>query len=481
MAFGLVLTGCAAINAPLNQPLAKGVNGPLVDPVNVSETDGEIWVGLAFSGGGMRASAFAAGMLEALRDTTQGAGDDDGILSDVRLVSGVSGGSVTAAWFGLKGAGGLAGYRDRFLVRDAEKYMAKSIYNPITIASGLSGGANGRSTYGRFLDETLFHGATFGDLSRQSRVTTWINASDIANQTTFLFSPETFDALCSDLSSYPLSDAIAASSAFPLVFSPITLESHAGTCGYNEPDWLTAARYNPEATGAMKSHAAALETYAAGDPVRYVKLLDGAITDNFGTTGLAVERARAQLPFAPLSAQEAVKLRRMLFLVANAGVQTDYSWTRNLRGPGGVQLAMAIASSAMASASRTGYDAMRLQLDKWQADLVEYRCALPASEVRRLRGSTRGWDCRDLKFFVGEVSFQGLPEPMKQKLDTIPTRLQLPVDQVDLALEAGRMATRQNPELNGFLRSTNRYGRARQLADAAGNIPGARRITPIKN
>ena len=65
------------------------------------------------------------------------------------------------------------------------------------------------------------------------------------------------------------------------------------------------------------------------------------------------ERARAQVPYAPLTAEEAVKLKRMLFLVANAGVDKDYDWTQKVAGPGGVNLAMSIATSAMSAASRS--------------------------------------------------------------------------------------------------------------------------------
>lgn len=474
------LAGCAALNPPLNEVLPEGRNLSLVETEAVAAAADDIYVGLAFSGGGMRASAFAHGMLEELRAATATGDDPDGILSNVRLVTGVSGGSVTAAYFGLHGPKGVSRYRDTYLIKDAEKYMANSPINPITIAKGLSGGANGRQTFGRFLDETLFHGATFGDLRKRSRIKTWINASDVANQTTFLFSPETFDALCSDLSNFPISDAVAASAAFPLVFSPIVIETHRNKCSYTEPDWLTAARFNSEATYAMQAHGAALESYAQSQDVKYVKLLDGGITDNFGTTGLAVERARAQVPYAPLTAQEAVKLKRLLFLVADAGVQQDNKWTQKLRGPGGVNLAMSIASSAMSAASRTGYDAMRLQLDKWQADLVEYRCSLSRGEVARLRGTAAGWDCKDLKFFVGLISFKDVPKGMKRKLDDIPTRLRLKTEEVDLAIEAGRIATRTNAEFNGFLVASDRGG------DAPGErvrrqIPaGARLIVPVK-
>ncbi len=476
-ALGIALGGCAAWNQPLNRPLG-GANLPLVEEA-APEGDGALYVGLAFSGGGMRASAFAYGMLEELRVRGVGTGTPDGLLDHVRLVSGVSGGSVTAAQFGLYGPKGLDGYRERYLVTDAEKYMANSAFNPVTIARGLAGGANGRATFGRYLDEVLFHGATFGDLRRKSRIKTWINATDMANNTPFLFSPETFDALCSDLSALPISEAVAASAAFPLVFAPVVLAAHQRKCAYKEPDWLTAARFNPEATAAMKAYARALESYARPDEVRFVKLLDGGITDNFGTTGLAVERARAQAPWAPMTPAEAVRMKRMLFLVANAGVEKQYGWTQKVQGPGGAGLAMSIASAAMSSASRSGYDAMRGELRRWREDLVEWRCALPVAEVRHLRGTLDGWDCQDVKLFVGEASFEGLPPGMQTELNKVPTRLRLTPDQVDLVIGAGRLATRASPELNGFLASLD--GNAVDDRIRHGQGAGARRIAPVGN
>ena len=183
-----LLAGCAAWNAPQNTALADGKNLPLVEINSESIGDGEVYVGLAFSGGGMRASAFAYGMTEALRAAGVTKATPNGLLDHVRLVSGVSGGSVTAAQLGLWGPRGLQGYRERYLVTNAEKYMANSVLNPLTLIRGIAGGANGDS-FARYVDEALFKGATFGDLRNRSRIKTWINASDIANSTPFLFSP----------------------------------------------------------------------------------------------------------------------------------------------------------------------------------------------------------------------------------------------------------------------------------------------------
>jgi NTE family protein len=167
----------------------------------------------------------------------------------------------------------------------------------------------------------------------------------------------------------------------------------------------------------------------------------------------------------------------MLFLVANAGVDKDYDWTQKVQGPGGVNLAMSIATSAMAAASRSGYDSMRGELRLWEAELIEWRCALPMSEVRKLRGSTQGWDCKDVKLFVGEASFASLPTALRDRLDAVPTRLKLPTDQVDMVIAAGRQATRATPEFNGFLASLDGNDVEARIQD--GIAAGGRRVTPL--
>lgn len=262
------------------------------------------------------------------------------------------------------------------------------------------------------------------------------------------------------------------------MFSPVVLKAHTNKCNYTEPDWLTAARYNPEATSALRAHGRVLESYSDAEKVKYVKLLDGGITDNFGTIALAVERAKAQNKYGPLSAEQAVRLKRLLFMVANSGTEAELGWTQKPTGPGGVELAMSIVNSSMSSATRAAYDTMVLTLNDWHADVVEFRCGLSLAEVKRLRGTTSGWDCRDLKLFISEVSFDGLDDEMHDRLNQIPTRLKLETEQVDLAIEAGSLSTKQNPEFNGFLRS---IGQAGPAVDTTATAIAPRRIAPVRN
>ncbi len=108
LAFALLfIAGCAVTNTPINAPMPEGQNQPIVRIGGRDLPQDDLFIGLAFSGGGMRASAFAHGMLEALQDVGQTRQNPHGLLPHVRLVTGVSGGSLTAAHFGLTGPKGV--------------------------------------------------------------------------------------------------------------------------------------------------------------------------------------------------------------------------------------------------------------------------------------------------------------------------------------------------------------------------------------
>ncbi|MBK9670455.1 MAG: patatin-like phospholipase family protein [Thermomonas sp.] len=77
-------------------------------------------------------------------------------------------------------------------------------------------------------DTTIFKGATFADLQRRGGPLIVINATDLEAGTRFAFLQEHFDLLCSDLRGFPLAQAVAASSAVPVLMEPVVLENHAG-------------------------------------------------------------------------------------------------------------------------------------------------------------------------------------------------------------------------------------------------------------
>src|SRR5690606_9526667 len=155
---------------------------------------------------------------------------------------------------------------------------------------------------------------TYADVMKPGRPQLWVNASDIYNRTTFTFNKVNFGALCSDLSRYPLSEAVAASAAVPLVFAPIVIEHFADRCRFNPPDWI-AASTRPGAPAILRASADAIKRYREKNEVKFVKLLDGGMTDNLGLSGFLLDLAAATKPYEPLTPAQAVKLKRFLFIV----------------------------------------------------------------------------------------------------------------------------------------------------------------------
>ncbi|MDJ1158693.1 hypothetical protein QNA08_10660 [Chelatococcus sp. SYSU_G07232] len=93
---------------------------------------------------------------------------------------------------------------------------------------------------------------------------------------------------------------------------------------------------------------------------------------------------------------------------------------------------------------RQSYDNLRLMLEKWRGELVNWRCRLSPAEVARLRGGLGGWDCRDVTIEVDLVDFRGAGEEVRPRLDAVPTSLNLPAEQVDFVIAAERQSLRRN-------------------------------------
>ena len=99
-----------------------------------------------------------------------------------------------------------------------------------------------------------------------------VNATDLPSGSSFRFSQDSFDVICSDLNQFRVSWAVAASSAVPGLLSPVTLKNHAGTCGFERPDWWDES---------LKSRATNPRGWRA-DQKKFIHLVDGGISDNLG-------------------------------------------------------------------------------------------------------------------------------------------------------------------------------------------------------
>lgn len=442
----LLLAACAGapLNAPRNKP---AVAEPVlrVPPTQVRDTV----VALSFSGGGLRAAAFAYGVLEGLREQPSAGGRH--LLDDVGFITSVSGGSLTAAYFGLHGTEGLPAFRDKVLLRDGEAGLRFSLLNPTNLVRLLAGGLNDRSNLNDWLERDVFRGATFADLFRRERPVVWINATNAQYRLAFPFHERAFESICSDLASFPVSEAVAASMAVPLFFAPVVLEKFPDACSQPLPAGLQ--RRGPQRDDQHRLRLAllrALKDYRDPRAGRYLKLVDGGVTDNLGLVSILQSRVLLDTPYGPISEHDAATMRRMLFIVVDAGQGPSGDWGREVAGPSGVDIATAAVDTAIESTMRMSYAYFVPMMRNWERDLVTWRCSLPEARKAELRAQTPDWRCEDLQFNVTQISFADLEEADEVALNAIPTRLKLPADQVDRLIAAGRGAAMADATVRRF-------------------------------
>jgi NTE family protein len=281
---GLLALGCASFNPP-NERLAQvdPAHGYRPQDASRHRDPGRLWVMLAFSGGGTRAAAFAYGVLEGLRDTEVVIGGAEmRLLDEVDTISGVSGGSFPAAYYGLFGDRIFDDFEERFLKRNVQRALAWRVLNPWNLIRLMTPYLSRSDIASRYYDKKLLDRATFADLAAARGPRIHINATDLPSGNNFRFNQDAFDIICSDLDPFPVSYAVAASSAVPVLLSPITLRNYGGSCGLEPPAWfeeaLKARATNPRGWRAAQAAASFMDS----SKKRYVHLVDGGISDNLG-------------------------------------------------------------------------------------------------------------------------------------------------------------------------------------------------------
>lgn len=281
---GLLALACGTFRPP-NQPLDRidPAHGYRPTVAGFSRDTGRVWVTLAFSGGGTRAAAFAYGVLEALRDTPVVVeGRQTRLLDEVDTLSGVSGGSFPAAYYGLFGDRIFSEFEPRFLKRNIQRTLVWRTLAPWNLVRLPTPYLSRSDLAARLYHAEVFDRATFADLAAAHGPRVFINATDLVSGATIRFHQDGFDVICSDLDPFWVAYATAASSAVPLLLSPVTLRNYAGRCGYQPPDWyeeaLRSRRTNPRGYRA----AAAAQAFLDSRTKRFIHLVDGGVSDNLG-------------------------------------------------------------------------------------------------------------------------------------------------------------------------------------------------------
>lgn len=345
-----------------------------LEAVNNSDS---LFVILTFSGGGTRAAALSYGILEKLRDTTiVWKGERRSLLDEVDIISSVSGGSFTAAYYGLFGRDMFDEFEEAFLYRDIQGMLASALFSPINWFKLASSRYSRIDMAAELYDKEIFKGKTFEDLSNNHRRPyLLINATDMTMGNTFTFVQEQFDWLCSDLNSVSVSRAVAASSCFPVAFPPMTLENHAGECPFTEPIWVDLALEDLQLNPRRFRKAQILRSYLDRADRPYIHLLDGGVADNIGLRG-PLEAIQSNDPgWSILNRINRGEIEKLVVIVVDAKTDADVRFDRSPKPPGLTKVLTKISTVPMDNFSFDTVQALRDTFRKWQNDQQAYdRC-----------------------------------------------------------------------------------------------------------
>jgi hypothetical protein len=231
----------------------------------------------------------------------------------------------------------------------------------------------------------------------------------------------------------------------------VILETFAKDCPTPLPAWVAEAAKDRTRPMLLRETARAFQLYRDPDRMKYVHLTDGGVADNFGLSSLITLRQASQTPYGPFSPRDAVKIRRMTFLVVNAEMMAAGDWAKEAKGPDGMELVDAAMGVSINAAKRVAADAFAGTMANWERDLIEYRCALSKDEAERL-GAGPGWNCRDVKFTLDMVSFRDLSDDQFRELGAAPTVVSLPKEAVDHLIAGGREAIATNEAVRALTR-----------------------------
>lgn len=423
----LSLVACAS---PANQPsnLRRSLTTSATRSFASINESGSTAVVVALSGGGARSAAFGYGVLSALAQ--QRAPDHAGrmLADEIVAVAGVSGGGILAAHFALHGAQGLPAFRRDFLDQDPEGALRTSL-TPVNLLRGYRGGVNDLSGLGNWLDTHLYRGATLGDLDQPGRPKLLLHATELYNRTPFPFDRDSFRAICSDYEAFPLAHAVAASSAVPVLFSPVVLENFNPTCP-------TAGDSTPShERSAFAGHVEASQARYVHEPeLHYLKLLDGGLVDNLAVRNLI--RAMNQPAPALISASAIQRLRRVIVIVADASMRVGGEMSQAIDGPNAPETITASVDAMIDNASRASLDALDREAAGWRDRLVRWRCALVASRP----------GCRQLQLTIVRLSLSDLQSSTdRNRILQMHNKLTLKAEEVDFLADLGRRILSANP------------------------------------
>ena len=439
LAASLALVACSTVRPWINQPR---VDVPEIDVRAVAQRDASSLFAVSLSGGGARAAAFAFGVLKELRDTPccwyQ---RDSNVLDAVDLISGVSGGSIVAAYFAAFGSAGLDQFEPDFLRQDFQSGLIAQLMHPANLYD-LSSPWFGRSQLLERRLDALYRGMTFRDIEHRPRhPQLLITATDLTLGTGFDFTSDTFELICSDLQSVPLSFAVTASSAVPLLLSPMTLRNYRDDCPGGVPKLVERPAESAEDDYRTRLILAQQRAYLDAQSRPYIHLVDGGLADNLGVrrwieTALAGGGMRTAFREVRIPAGS---VQRLVLVIVNAERDPVHDISASDQVPSTTDVVDALLFGAGNQASVETQEFLTDVVRRFHDDIA--------------RGERWPGFAKDAEIYLIFVNLRDATGATRRDLMQVPTAFTIGDAEVTSLIEAGRTVLRASKEFQALKRS----------------------------
>ena len=458
-----VLGGCSSARPWINEPL-KPEDQALTE--RRSELEPSILVAVTLSGGGARAAAFGFGVLTEMQVTRfDWNGRPTTLLDATDVISGVSGGSIVAAYLAAHGIEGLPRFEQEFLRQNFQNSLITQALRPGNLVDLTSPWIGRTHLLARRLD-TLYGGLTFGDVARRpGHPQLFITATDLSLGSGFEFTRDQFGLICSDLRTVPLSFAVASSSAVPLLLSPMTLKNYSDQCTEHK----TVSRAGTLAAGGdyrARLYRAHELSYLDAQRKPYIHLVDGGLADNLGVQRM-LDRALLGGGLRETLSESGIPpgtIRKLVLITVNAERDPSENIDMNDKVPNMAQVVDSLLFGAGGRATRETQEFLSDITQQWRLSLEAGSTGsndafAPGAEVHVISVNLR--DAHD--------------DVARRRLLQVPTAFSITSEEVTDLIEAGGSVLRHSPEFRVLVQSL-----ARQASTTPLPMPGSA-STPAKS
>lgn len=461
-ALALLLSACSTVRPWINEPIAPDASvQPMVRPMVADDaqvTGHPVVAALTLSGGGARAAAFGLGVLQELKatrfETQRG---ETTLLDEVGLVSAVSGGSILATYYAAFGDEVFTRFEHDFLLVNFQSGLIRQALSPASTYR-LTSPWWGRTQVLAERLGTVFRGMSFGDLrERRPWPRLLVTATDLTTGAPFEFTPEQFALICSDLESVPLSFAVAASSAVPILLSPVTVRNHAGTC--TQSQGLETGKPLERNLSARVLNRIA-QSYRNAKERPYIHLVDGGVADNLGVRGLMDHTIASGSLLDTFRSMPPGSVHKIVLVTVNSerGLATGIDDSDRVPSTGDVVQTLVFGAGSRFSEETT--------------EMVKDAMQRLEGELREARGRAGSPFATDAELYLVNVSLHDLEDPgMRQLLMDVPTAFEILPAHAHALEAAGRQVLRKNPEFQRLRRNLGAQSMATGPAPPGADTP----------